>query len=46
MSGNVMSIIQDLISDIIPSQKCLMNMDPILKGHEPMAISNSEKFAL
>jgi hypothetical protein len=29
-----MSIIQDLIPEVIPSQKCHMNMGPIPKGYE------------
>jgi hypothetical protein len=32
LSGDFMSVLQDLISEAIPCQKCHMNMGPILSG--------------
>jgi hypothetical protein len=33
MSSDIMSVLQDLISEVIPSQKYHMNIDPILNGY-------------
>jgi hypothetical protein len=41
MSGDFMSILQDLIPEVIPSQKCHMNMNPIINGYRAMDISRS-----
>jgi hypothetical protein len=38
VSGDFMSVYQDLISDIISSQKCHVNMSLILKGYRAMDI--------
>jgi hypothetical protein len=36
MSGDFMSILQELIPEVIPSQKCHMNMGLILIGYGAM----------
>jgi hypothetical protein len=38
MSGDFMSIVQDIIPEVIPCQKYHMNMGPIFYGHEYMGI--------
>lgn len=37
-SGDFMSVRQDRISEVIPSQKWRMNMGPILSGYGGVAI--------
>lgn len=39
-----MSVLQDLISEAIPSQKCYMNIAPTLSGYEATDILNSKLF--
>jgi hypothetical protein len=38
MSGYFMSVLQNLIPEVIPSQKCHINMDPILNGYRAVDI--------
>jgi hypothetical protein len=38
MSGGFMSVLQDHIPEVIPSQKCHMDMGPILNGYRAMDI--------
>lgn len=44
MSGEFMSVLQDLIAEAIPSQKCYMNIAPTLSGYEATDILNSKLF--
>jgi hypothetical protein len=44
VSGDLMLQLQDLISDIIPSQTCHVNMGPILRAYGAMDIRNSGWF--
>jgi hypothetical protein len=45
VSSDFVSKLWDLISDI-PSQKCYLNMCPVLKGYEAVGIWNSGWFEL
>jgi hypothetical protein len=40
VSGDFVSIFQDLIPEVIPSQKCHMNMGPILSGYGGIGVWN------